>query len=55
MKVLFVCFVFAFLAGSTISVPIESAAESAAVDVTDAGVSDTENKIRAKKSTEVNA
>lgn len=55
MKVLFVCFVFALLAGSSISVPIESAEQAEAIDVADAvGVSETEDKVRAKKSTEVN-
>lgn len=45
MKVLFVCFVFAFLAGSTISVPIEAAEPSEAKDV---AIAESEDKVREK-------
>lgn len=56
MKVLIVCFVFTLLAGSSISVPIESEAEQSdvAIDLVDAAIIDNEEKIRAKKSAEVN-
>lgn len=54
MKVLIVCFVFVLLAGSSISDPIEAAEQSEIIDVAEAGLSETEDKIRAKKSTLVN-
>lgn len=44
MKIFFVCFVFALLAGSSISVPIEPET---------ADLSDAESKVRSKKSTDV--
>lgn len=49
MKVLFVSFVCALLVVGTISVPIEPED----IDLTDAGVSDLEDKPRARKSIDV--